>query len=152
MKGDEQMSQATVSITADDLKAIIAGAVATAIQEAKKPAPPTERELAEQAQAQAARAANAAGVVAEIENERAVQLICTHMHKLKEGGGTHCVWIRDEDPRSPGYVYCQKCEATIRPGEYDAEGFPFQRDRRAIYNTDLFNRVFQECGEQTVLG
>lgn len=134
------------------LSQLVASSVAAAIAEMKKPAPPTEAQLALIAQAQANREANAAGVIAQIKNKRAVQMICSHEHKKKEGGGTHCVWIRDEDPRSNGYIYCQKCQAQVRPGEYDAKGLPHQRDRRAIYDTDLFNKLFQECGEQTIIG
>lgn len=148
-----------MSLTADDLKMItalnaevIASAVAAAIAESRKPLPPTEKELKEVEQLQQQRVANAAGVIASMENKRAVQQICSHEHKRKEGGGTHAVWVRDEDPRSPGYIYCQKCEARIRPGVFDKEGLPYQRDRSALFNTELFNRMFQECGEQTVLG
>jgi hypothetical protein len=134
------------------LKELVSASVAAAISESKKPAPPTERELAQLAQQQANREANAAGVIASIKNKRAVQLICSHEHKKKEGGGTHAVWIKDEDPRSNGYIYCQKCQAQVRPGEFDPTGLPHQRDRRAIYDTELFNRLFQECGEQTIIG
>ncbi len=148
-----------MALTADDLKMItelnrdiIASVVAAAIAESRKPLPPTEKEIKDLEQIQQQRAANAAGVIAAMENKRAVQQICSHEHKRKEGGGTHAVWVKDEDPRSPGYIYCQKCEARIRPGNFDKEGLPYQRDRGALFNTDLFNRMFQECGEQTVLG
>lgn len=148
-----------MALTKEDLeiivelnKEVIGSAIAAAISEARKPLPPTEAEIRDLELRQQARASNAAGVIAQMENKRTVQRICSHEHKRKEGGGTHGVWIRDEDPRSPGYIYCQKCEANIRPGNYDANGLPFQRDRRAIYDTELFNRMFQECGEQTVLG
>lgn len=134
------------------LAQLVATSVAAAIEATNKPKPPTERELAQVAQDQANREANAAGVIAAIKNKRAVQLICSHEHKKKEGGGTHAVWVKDEDPRSHGYIYCQKCQAQVRPGEYDAKGLPHQRDRRAIYDTELFNRLFQECGEQTIIG
>jgi hypothetical protein len=146
-------------LTAEDLKQIaalnaevIASTIAAAIAESRKPLPPTEKELAELAQMQQQRVANAAGVIAQAENKRAVQRICNHEHKRKEGGGTHGVWVRDEDPRSPGYIYCQKCEARVRPGMYDKDGLPYQRDRTAHFDTELFNKLFQECGEQTVLG
>ena len=134
------------------LAQLVATSVAAAIEATNKPKPPTQKELDNIAQKQAEREANAACVIAGIKNERAFQLSCTHEHSKQAGGGTHGVWIREEDPRSPGYVYCQKCEATVRPGEYDAKGLPCQRDYRAIYNTELFNKLFQECGEQTVIG
>lgn len=141
-----------LNITADDLKEMIGTAVAAAISESRKPLPPTEAEIREQELKQAAREANAAGVIQLAENKRNFQTICVHEHKRKEGGGTHAVWVREEDPRSPGYIYCQKCEARIRPGQYDKNGLPYQRDRNAHFDTNLFNRLFQECGEQTVLG
>lgn len=148
-----------MALTADDLKQIaemnaqvISQAIAAAIAESRKPLPPTEKELQEIEVAQQARAANAAGVIASMANERAVQMICAHEHTRREGGGTHGVFVREEDPRSPGYIYCQKCEATIRPGAYDKAGLPYQRDTRAIYDTALFNKMFQECAEQSVLG
>lgn len=148
-----------MALTAEDLKQIaelnatvIAQAIAAAIAESRKPLPPTQKELQAIEMAQQARAAGAAGVIAEMANERATQRACTHEHSKKAGGGTHCVWIREEDPRSPGYVYCQLCEATVRPGVYDKDGIPAQRDRRALYDTELFNRLFQECGEQSVIG
>jgi hypothetical protein len=150
-------------LTADDVRQIteinaavisqaVSEAVAAAIAESRKPLPPTEAELKALEVAQQARVANAAGVIAAQQNKRAVQHICTHEHKLKEGGGTHAVWVRDEDPRSPGYIYCQKCEGQIRPGQFNLEGLPHERSQRAIYDTQLFNRLFQECGEQTIMG
>jgi hypothetical protein len=152
-----------MALTAEDLKQImemnaavigqvVAQSVASAIEESRKPLPPTEKELKDFEQAQQARITNAAGVVAQMNNKRAMQSICTHEHQRNQGGGTHCVWIRDEDPRSPGYIYCQKCEGQIRPGQFNPEGLPHERSRRAIYDTQLFNRLFQECGEQTLMG
>lgn len=143
---------ASINITADDLKTIIATAVATAIEEARKPDPPTAQEIASQQMAQQHRADNAASVVAEIKNKKNMQMICAHEHSKREGGGTHCVWVREEDPRSPGYILCQKCQGQVRPGEYDPEGLPFQRNSRAIYDTELFNRLFQDCGEAVLIG
>lgn len=131
---------------------VIKAAIGAAIEESRKPLPPTEKELQALEMAQQARAAGAAGIIAEMENERATQRACTHEHSKQAGGGTHCVWVKEEDPRSPGYIYCQKCEATIRPDNFDKDGLPCQRDRRAIYSTDLFNKLFQECGQQTVIG
>src|SRR5579872_884601 len=111
-----------MALTAEDLKQIaelnaqvIAQTIAAAIAESRKPLPPTEKELQALEMAQQARAAGAAGVLAEIQNERATQRACTHEHSKQAGGGTHCVWVKEEDGRSPGYIYCQKCEATVRP-------------------------------------
>lgn len=147
----EELRQIT-EVNAAVISQAVAEAVAAAITESRKPLPPTEAELKALEVAQAARIANAAGVIAAMQNKRAVQTICSHEHKRKEGGGTHAVWIRDEDPRSPGYIYCQKCEAQIRPGQFNPDGLPCEMSRRAIYDTNLFNRLFQECGEQTIMG
>ena len=141
------MSQA-LNITADDLKEMIATAVAAAIAESRKPDPPTKEQLAQLQMAQEHREATAASVVAEIENKKQMQLTCVHEHSKAAGGGTHCVWVKEEDPRSPGFCLCQKCQGRVRPGEYNREGLPYQRDRGAIYSTELFNRLFQDCGEQ----
>jgi hypothetical protein len=141
-----------INLTAEDLKAIVATAVAAAVQEARKPDPPSKEEIANQQMAQQHREANAASVIAEIQGRKALQMICAHEHSKREGGGTHCSWVRDEDPRSPGYVLCQKCQGQIRPGEYDPNGLPFQRCGRAIYDTNLFNKLFQDCGEAVLIG
>lgn len=141
---------ATLNITADDLKNMISTAVAVAIQESKKPAPPTEAEIAEQRLKQDHRLLNAKDVVATAENKKNFQRICAHEHSKKDGGHTHAVWVREEDPTSPGYIYCQKCEGKIRP-EGGNQGTT-REDRTAIYDTALFNRLFQDCGEQALMG
>lgn len=141
-----------LNITAEDLKTIIATAVATAVQEVRKPAPPTEQELSALQMAQEHRALTAADVLAKQENERALQRMCTHTHSLREGGGTHCVWVREEDPRSPGYILCQLNQCIVRPGEFDKKGLPFQKHLKAIYDTNLFNRLFQDCGPTGLMG
>ena len=69
---------------------------------------------------------------------------CTHLHKPNDGGGaTHCVWVRDNGiDGSNGYIYCQRCEARIRPDE------PVMRklDPEAIFDTTRFNLLIQSCG------
>ncbi len=147
-----QMDQQTVSLTPADLQNMIAAAVATAIQESRKPLPPTDFELAQIQQKQDNRRKTAASVILEMENKKAHQRMCSHEHSRREGGGTHCVWVREENLASPGFILCQKCSGRIRAGEYDVEGSSFQRDRGAIYDTELFNRLFQECGETALMG
>lgn len=143
-------NQATLNITADDLKAMISTAVAVAIQESKKPAPPTDKELSEIEMAQEHRLQQAQSVIHTAENKKNFQRMCAHEHSKREGGGTHCVWVREEDPTSPGYIYCQKCEGKVRP-EGGNQGTK-REDRTAIYDTALFNRLFQDCGESTLMG
>lgn len=141
-----------ISLTPESLQAMIATAVATAIQESRKPLPPTEQELAEQKQKQENRLKTAEHERATKENKLALQNMCSHTHAQREGGGTHCVWVREEDPRSPGFILCQLNQCRIRPGEFDKEGLPYQRDRGAIYNTSTFNRLFQDCGPTGLMG
>lgn len=148
--GQDHLSESKMSITAEDLKGIVAAAVATAIQEARKPAPPTEQELASKEMAQQFRKAAAADVMATAANKKNFQRICVHEHAKREGGGTHCVWVREEDPTSPGYIYCQKCEGKVRP-EGGNQGTK-REDRTAIYDTALFNKLFQDCNESALMG
>lgn len=131
------------------LQSLVQTSVTAAIAAANAPKPPTQQELSDLQLAQQHREANAAGVIANIKNKRFAQTVCTHEHSKSAGGGSHGVWVKEEDPRSPGYIYCQKCEARVRPGEYNAEGLPYQRDRGAHFNTELFNQLFQDCGEQS---
>lgn len=142
----------TLNLTTDDLKSMIATAVAAAIIESRKPNPPTEQEVAQLKLAQAHREATANDVIATAQNKRNLQMICTHTHAQREGGGTHCVWVKEEDPRSAGFILCQLNHCRIRPGVFDKEGLPYQRDRGAIYDTDKFNKLFQDCGPTGLMG
>jgi hypothetical protein len=136
----------TLALTPEMLQTLISTAVTAAVAEAKKPAPPTERQIAEAEQDQENRRANAESVKAKKDQEKIEQLACTHEHPKREGGHTHCVLVREENPASPGYIMCQKCQGRVRPereslrdkkGEY--------LDREAIYDTNLFNKLFQDC-------
>jgi hypothetical protein len=142
----------TLSLTPEDLKEMIAAAVSAAITESRKPAPPTEQEVAQLKMKQEHRAKTAASVIAEIQNKKNMQTMCVHEHSRREGGGTHCVWVREENPASPGFILCQKCQGRIRAGEFEAEGPAYLRDRGAIYDTATFNKLFQECGEAQLMG
>lgn len=139
------MSTGTVSLTPEALQAMIATAVATAIQESKKPAPLTDQQIAAEKMRQEHRANTAADVVRGIEGKRAAQMACTHEHSRREGGGSHCVYVKEENPASPGFVLCQKCQGRFRSGEYNAEGPAYCMDRGAIYDTARFNKLFQDC-------
>lgn len=137
------MSDKGMMLTKDDLKELVAMAVATAIAESKKPAPMTLLQESELAQSQAQRKEMADSVKDGKKNARYMQeRICTHEHLKSAGGGTHSVFIRDNDvPQSPGYIYCQKCSGRFRPDE------PLMRrlDPDAIFNTEVFNRLLQDC-------
>jgi|SRR5215467_6968680 len=132
-----------ITLDIDKLQQIIAGTVAATVAEMRKPAPKTEQELSEIQQAQEQRKATADGIKAQKANERHIQEhICTHEHKKSAGGGTHCVWVRDNDiPTSPGFVLCQLCLGRFRPDE------PMMRrlDPTAIFDTNKFNLLMADC-------
>ena len=127
----DSKNAAPISLTADDLQKMIAAAVTAAVVESKKPAPKTATEIAIIEQEQELRAETAAGVLAQIEAKRSEQHMCSHKHAT---GESHCVYINDGN-----YMLCQKCQAKVRPG-VAATGYKGSD----IYNTDLFNRLFQE--------
>jgi hypothetical protein len=136
-----------ITVDVSKLQEIIAGTVAATVTamatELRKPPLPTQQEIANLEQAQAERKATAEGVKEKKANERLVQeRICTHEHQKSAGGGTHCVWVRDNDiPQSPGYVLCQKCQGRFRPDE------PLMRrlDPQAIFDTAKFNLLMADC-------
>ena len=119
-----------VSLNMSDLQGLIAGAVAAAVAEARKPEPLTERQEKEIAQAQEGRRATAESVLEEIEAKKQGQLICTHKHAT---GESHGVFIEGSD-----YILCQKCQAKIRAG-VAPEGYKGS----FIYDTNKFNEIFQ---------
>lgn len=142
--GQDQNSGGTLNITANDLKAMIAAAVSAAVIESRKPDPPTEQEVAQLRMAQEHRLQTAEQVINTEKNKRANQLICSHEHN---NGDTHCVWVREENASSPGFILCQRQQCRIRPGDFtkDFEQPAFLRDRGAIYDTAMFNKLFQKC-------
>lgn len=150
----DHLSGGSLNLTPEALQAMIAAAVTAAIVESRKPAPPTEQEIAELQMRQQHRAKTAESVLAERENKIAMQKICAHEHSRREGGGTHAVWVREENPASPGFILCQKCQGRVRPGQLstDADAPAFLRDRGAIYDTEKFNQLFQDCGEASLMG
>lgn len=132
-----------VLIKTEDLKQVIAAAVAAAIAETNKPKPKSAQELAEIEQAQQHRKDTADSVKQKKESDRFFQeKSCTHEHKKSAGGGTHCVHVMDSDhPDSPGFIYCQFCHGRFRPD------IPKWRklDPEAIFDTAKFNFLFQQC-------
>ena len=136
----------TLSLTPEALQEMIAVAVATAIQESRKPLPPSEQEVAQLRMKQEHRERQAEDVIRTAENKRANQLICSHEHN---NGDTHCVWVREENPASPGFILCQRQQCRIRPNVFDDDAdYAFLRDRGAIYDTAMFNKLFQKCAMQ----
>ena len=145
----------TLAMTPTMLKELVSSAVAAAIAEVRKPDPPTEQQLATTNQKQLMRQQTADQIVEIIHNRRNAQINCAHEHSKREGGGTHCVYVREENPASPGYIFCQLCQGRFRPGNFAGEDRTqpaFLRDRGAIYDTNRFNRLFQECAAGGIMG
>lgn len=111
-----------------------------------------QREIADFEQAKQDRQAVAQSKLAEERNRREIQeKICKHEHARSAGGGTHCVYVRDNDvPQSPGYILCQKCGGRFRPDELLMR----KLDPKAIFNTAVFNQLMQDCMQtgQEMLG
>ena len=128
------MAEQEVRITKQDLADIVAAAV----RAAKEPTVIEQRKIdAEQKeieQAQDDRKKLAASILEDKENKKAMQRICSHEHK---NGDSHCVYIMERT--GPGYILCQKNQCKIRPGNQPAN---FKGDD--IYDTALFNRIFQK--------
>lgn len=140
--GQDHLNTQSLNLTPADLQAMIAAAVTAAVQESRKPAPPTEQQLAQLEMEQQHRK-DTSDQVKQLEvNKRANQMICSHEHT---NGDTHCVWVREENPASPGFILCQKWQCRIRPGAFNKQGTSYERDRGAIYDTAMFNRLFQKC-------
>jgi hypothetical protein len=130
----------------------IAAIISAAITAANAPKPPTKAELAEIEQAQQHRRETADSYKEQKANERHFQEhVCTHEHTKAAGGGTHCVHVRDNDhPGDPGFILCQGCQGRVRP---DTKKW-HELDPTAIFNTNLFNKLFQDCaqGQGEIIG
>jgi len=133
----------TLSLTKADLADIVSAAVKAAVAESKKEAPLTAKQEADIQQAQEYRKALGEDVIRGIEEQKAKQRMCSHEHSKKAGGGTHCVHVKESDPRSPGYILCQLCRVRVRP---ELE-WMMALDPTAEYNNELFNRLFQDCAD-----
>lgn len=131
------MSNEPVTLSKTDLKDIIAGAVAAAVAEAKKPYV-SEDDLKRIESEQNARAANADLLRQEHENKQRFKRTCTHKRR---DGSNRTVWV-SEGLGSEGYILCQKCQAVIRPGTA-----PKDYKGTAIYDTVLYNTLFQTSSD-----
>jgi hypothetical protein len=134
-----------VSLTAKDLKEIIAGAVSEAVKAAKAPNEIEQQKIDQQkakiAQDNETRRETSAQIKQNMENDAFRKRACAH-----EGGKpnhSHCVFVSDD---LGGFVICQVCRAVIRP-ENQLGHFPkdFQKTRMdVIFDTALFNKNFQK--------
>lgn len=123
-----------ISIGAQELKDLLTAVV----QEAKKPAPPTEAELKRQEEEQEQRQLAGEQQRDMIAQKKANQSVCSHTRPSALGGGTRTIFIQDD---LGGYMLCQKCHIRVRPALSEDV-----RKRDAVdivYDTRLFNELFQ---------
>jgi hypothetical protein len=125
-----------MEISKSDLQELLAGVVKavkepTALEQKKMDA-----EAKTVAQAQEDRKKLSQSVLEDIANKRFIQSVCSHEHK---NGDSHCVYIQES--KGPGYILCQKNQCKIRPGTAPTDG---TADAGAIYDTALFNKLFQK--------
>lgn len=141
------MSEGQITLTKRDLADIVGAAVTAAVQEVSKPKPPTAQEIAEIHQAQEHRRDTAENYKQQKANQRNFQEhICSHEHTKAAGGGTHCVFVRDNDhPGDAGFILCQNCQGRVRP---ESEKWRVL-DPTAIFDTAEFNKLFQDCAQGT---
>jgi hypothetical protein len=139
------MSDAQATFSKKDVMEIAAATAAAVVTEMSKPKPPSPQELAEIEQAQQHRKDTADQINQKKANDRWFQEhACTHEHTKAAGGGTHAVHVRDNDhPSDPGFILCQLCQGRVRP---DSEKWK-KLDPDAIFNTGIFNKLFQDCAQ-----
>lgn len=121
-------------LTKQDLAELIAAAVTAAkapnVVEQKK----LDREQKQIEEDQAQRLAVSAGVREEIKQKHWTHLNHAHEHK---NGQSKCGFVQD---KMGGYIICLGCQAKIRPDMPAAQ----RLDHDAIYDTPLFNKLFQK--------
>jgi hypothetical protein len=143
---EEKKDQKEQSISISTLKEILAEQARVnqentqkLIEELRKPTVLEQKKLEAEAKALAdanqERADNATAMLLKITTKRTEQAICSHKHR---NGHSHCVYIMEKAP-SPGYILCQLNQCKIRPGVA-----PVDYKGTDIYDTALFNRLFQE--------
>lgn len=135
---NQDSSSESVNLTKKDLADIVSSAVTAAVKAANEPTSIEKRKIDKEnrdfEQEQKDRAEIGMQAVAQKEQQRAIQRMCSHEHK---NGDSHCVYIIEKN--GPGYILCQKNQCKIRP-----EPRPEKNADDAIYDTALFNKVFQK--------
>lgn len=143
----------TVQLTKNDLKEILADQarlnaemLRETIAAIKAPTANEQHKLDADAlrveQEQKERKALAQSIIQEAENKKALQAICSHEHR---NGDSHAVYVQERT--GPGYFICQLNQCKIRPGVMP-EGYK----GADIYNTALFNRLFQKTANTDIFG
>lgn len=110
------------------------------IQELRKPTILEQKALDAEAREIVAkneeRKSNAGAMLEKEKQKRFSHITCSHKHR---DGNTHGVYVMEKAP-SPGYIHCQSCHANVRPGDKPEAN----SDTNGVYDTNLFNRMFQE--------
>ena len=75
-----------------------------------------------------------AGIKQKMKNEEAYRSICAHKHN---NGFSQCVHVKETE--GPGYILCQECQIRVRPSTSNKT-----LDPTAVYDSALFNRLYQE--------
>jgi hypothetical protein len=149
------MSEEPKTISIDVVKEMLkeqakqnAEMLASVIQELKKPTLLEQKAIDAEIErirlANEERKTNSQGILQQMRDKAATQAICSHKHR---DGTSHGVFIMEKAP-SPGYILCQKNQCKIRPGNRPKEN----ADIGAIYDTALFNRLFQELPSNELFG
>lgn len=124
-----------MELTAEQLQAMITGAVEAAVKAAKAPSEIEQKQLdaaaKKVAEEQEYRRQTSADVQRGIQEKHAFQHVCSHEHR---NGDTHMVYIQDGH-----YMLCQLCQAKVRPGVAPAGYNGYD-----IFDTALFNRSMQK--------
>lgn len=115
-----------MELTAQQLKDLLMAVIA----EGRKPAPLTEAQEAAFKQELDMRRDMGLQQLQLIANKRAEQAACSHYRRDNSCSG---VFISDGY-----YIICQQCQAKVRPGVA-----PDKDQSGDIYDTNLFNRLFQ---------
>jgi hypothetical protein len=126
-----------LNLTAKQLQELVTAAVTAAVAETKKPAPLTEQQIAEINQANEMRLQQRDLVLQGEANKKALQSACSHSRA--ENGSSTAVYVANGN-----YLICQVCQGKIRPYVPAEE----QADPNSIYDTNLFNRMFQLAGSK----
>jgi DNA mismatch repair ATPase MutL len=136
-----------MELTKEDLQDLISTAVSSAVAATKAPTEKEKRELAAEEkkilQDNQNRARTAESITQGIQNKKYAQSVCNHAHK---NGDTHCVYVHEKG--TAGYLICQKLQCKIRPSVPKEQ----QTDRDAIYDTALFNQLFQKLPDNELFG
>lgn len=132
----------SIALTADDLKEIIATAIAAAkapnaVEQDKLDRLKQEIILANQNREKLGKQ-----VLQDIANKRLTQMLCSHEHR---NGDSHGVYIMEKN--SPGYILCQMCQGKVRPGQA-----PDKYAGVDIFSTPLFNKMFQKLPGSEMFG